>query len=146
MINEGTINYVNDIISCIDDKNVELMAKKDSSVHLFKNAHTALELFEVWTETYSKQFHTNLIFGDDTVAYRIGVKPLRKKDLLDFKPEDKIVNRFEEILRHNNVSDKENAFNRLVALFICKLVDEIGKAFIKKVEIDKLRCYMERKL
>ena len=51
-INEGTINYVNDIISCIDDKNVELMAKKDYSVHLFKNAHTALELFEVWTETY----------------------------------------------------------------------------------------------
>ena len=30
-------------------------------------------------------------------------------------------------LRHNNVSDKENAFNRLVALFICKLVDEIQK-------------------
>lgn len=46
----------------------------------------------------------------------------------DFKPEDKIVNRFEEILRHNNVSDKENAFNRLVALFICKLVDEIQKS------------------
>jgi hypothetical protein len=43
---------------------------------------------------------------------------LRKKDLRDFKPEDKIVNRFEEILRHNNVSDKENAFNRLIALFI----------------------------
>ena len=35
-----------------------------------------------------------------------------------------IINKFEEILRHNNVSDKENAFNRLVALFICKLVDE----------------------
>ena len=68
-----------------------------------------------------EQFHTKLIFGDDTVAYKIGVKPLRKKDLQDFKPEDKIVNRFEEILRHNNVSDKENAFNRLVALFICKL-------------------------
>lgn len=133
-ISEGTINYVNDIISCVDDKNVEQMAKKDSSVHLYKNAHTALELFEVWTETYSKQFHTNLIFGDDTVAYMIGVKPLRKKDLLDFKPEDKIVNRFEEILRHNNVSDKENAFNRLVALFICKLVDEIGKTNDEEVE------------
>ena len=37
------------------------------------------------------------------------------------------MNRFEEILRHNNVSDKENAFNRLVALFICKLVDEMQK-------------------
>ena len=37
------------------------------------------------------------------------------------------MNKFEEILRHNNVSDKENAFNRLVALFICKLVDEEEK-------------------
>ena len=32
-----------------------------------------------------------------------------KKDLKDFSTDDKIVNRFEEILRHNNVSDKENA-------------------------------------
>jgi len=68
-----------------------------------------------------------LIFGQDSQAYQIGVRPLRKKDLKDFDPTDKIVNRFEEILRHNNVSDKENAFNRLVALFICKLVDEIKK-------------------
>lgn len=68
-----------------------------------------------------------MIFGQDSQAYQIGVRPLRKKDLKDFDPTDKIVNRFEEILRHNNVSDKENAFNRLVALFICKLVDEIKK-------------------
>lgn len=110
------------------------MAKKDSNVHLYKNAHTAVELFEIWSETYAKQFHSKLIFGADTIAYKIGVKPLRKKDLQDFKPEDKIVNRFEEILRHNNVSDKENAFNRLVALFICKLVDEIGKTDEEEVE------------
>lgn len=67
------------------------------------------------------------MFDDETVAYQIGVKPLRKKNLRDFTPNDKIVNRFEEILRHNNVSDKENAFNRLIALFICKLVDELSK-------------------
>lgn len=131
---EDEVTYINEIVSCLDDKNVEVMAKKDSSVHLYKNAHTAKELFEVWSETYAKQFHTDLIFGDDTVAYKIGVRPLRKKDLKDFKPEDKIVNRFEEILRHNNVSDKENAFNRLVALFICKLVDEIGKTDNEEVE------------
>ncbi len=53
---------------------------------------------------------------------------LEKRDLGDFTEDDKIVNKFEEILRHNNVSDKENAFNRLIALFICKLVDEIQKS------------------
>lgn len=68
------------------------------------------------------------------MAYRIGVKPLLKKDLQDFKPDDKIVNKFEEILRHNNVSDKENAFNRLVALFICKLVDKSTKRENEEVE------------
>lgn len=68
-----------------------------------------------------------MVFRDDSVAYNIGAKPLRKKDLEDFSENDKIVNRFEEILRHNNVSDKENVFNRLIALFICKLVDEIQK-------------------
>lgn len=55
------------------------------------------------------------------------MKPLRKVDLRDFSENDRIVNKFEEILRHNNVSDKENAFNRLIALFICKLVDENSK-------------------
>ena len=74
-----------------------------------------------------QEIHNDLIFGDDSTAYRIGIQPLRKKNLKDFTPDAKIVNRFEEILRHNNVSDKENAFNRLVALFICKLVDEISK-------------------
>ena len=59
---------------------------------------------------------------------------MRKGQLRDFSPEDKIVNRFEEILRHNNVSDKENAFNRLVALFICKLVDEIKKLDLDEVD------------
>ncbi|WP_239391156.1 N-6 DNA methylase [Cloacibacillus sp. An23] len=62
------------------------------------------------------------------------MKPLLKKNLYDFTPEDKIVNKFEEILRHNNVSDKENAFNRLVALFICKLVDESTKEEDDEVE------------
>ena len=37
-------------------------------------------------------------------------------------------------MRHNNVSDKENAFNRLVALFICKLVDEIKKQDFEEVD------------
>ena len=82
----------------------------------------------------SSQIHDDLIFSEDSVAYQIGVKPLRKKDLRDFTPDDKIVNKFEEILRHNNVSDKENAFNRLVALFICKLVDESTKNEDAEVE------------
>ncbi|MDE5772518.1 MAG: N-6 DNA methylase [Ruminococcus sp.] len=122
------------VINCSDDENIVLLAKTDKAIKLFADAHTTYEKYEVWKETYESKLHDDLIFSDDSVAYKIGVKPLRKRDLLDFKPEDSIVNQFEEILRHNNVSDKENAFNRLIALFICKLVDESKKGEDDEVE------------
>lgn len=125
--NSNDIEYTTNSIDCSDDENILNLAKKDSTILLYKDAHTVPELYEAWKETYEQRFSGDIIFRDDSVAYDIGVKPLRKKDLNDFSENDKIVNRFEEILRHNNVSDKENAFNRLIALFICKLVDEIQK-------------------
>lgn len=121
------IEYTTDSIDCSDDENILNLARKDATILLYKDAHTASELYDAWKETYEQRFSGDIIFRDDSVAYNIGVKPIRKKNLKDFSENDKIVNRFEEILRHNNVSDKENAFNRLIALFICKLVDEIQK-------------------
>ena len=129
-----TIEYKAPTIDCSDDANIVLLAKKDKSIKLYRDAHTAPEKHNTWKETYLGQIHDDLVFSDDSVAYKIGVKPLLKKDLRDFTPEDKIVNKFEEILRHNNVSDKENAFNRLIALFICKLVDESTKGEKDEVE------------
>lgn len=122
------------VINCTDDANVVKMAEKDKNVLIYSNAHTDKERFAVWDETYNEAWIDNLIFDEDSQAYNIGIPPLRKNKLRDFTPEDKIVNRFEEILRHNNVSDKENAFNRLIALFICKLVDEIKKQDFEEVE------------
>lgn len=114
-------------VPVFDTEEVILKAKKDKSIKLFESANSKEQAFKVWKETYQQKLYDDLIFSDDTIAYNIGEKPLRKKDLKEFNPNDKIVNRFEEILRHNNVSDKENAFNKLTALFICKLVDEITK-------------------
>ena len=68
--------------------------------------------------------YKGLFFGKDTTAYKIGVRPLCKKDLTEFSNDDGITNSFLEILRHNSISDKENAFNKLRSLFICKMVDE----------------------
>lgn len=120
----GHVDFENFIVNCNDDENI----KKNKSAKLFEKARTVTDLFDAWNETYEKQIlPKGIIFGEESSAYQIGIPPLRKKHLQDFNPDDKIVNRFEEILRHNNVSDKENAFNRLVALFICKLVDEIQK-------------------
>ena len=128
------VSYTTDSVDCSDDANILLAAKKDSSIRLYKYAHTVEELYSAWNETYEKRLCGDVIFREDSQAYNIGVKPRQKKDLVDFTPDDKIVNRFEEILRHNNVSDKENAFNRLIALFICKLVDESTKGEDDEVE------------
>lgn len=122
-----TISYTTETIDCSDDANILATAKKDPSILLYRDAGTIEDLFSAWDETYDKRLCGDVIFRDDSQAYQIGVKPLRKIDLKDFSENDKVVNNFEEILRHNNVSDKENAFNRLIALFICKLVDEIQK-------------------
>ena len=46
------------------------------------------------------------------------LKPITKDD------SSRIFNQFAEILRHNVVSDKPNAFNKMLNLFICKIIDE----------------------
>ena len=130
-LNNGEVTPTYLAISCGDDPNLLNRYKSghDDITRLYQNAHTAEEKFIVWKETYNCDSNDSVIFSDDSAAYDIKRKPLRKRNLKPFTQEDKrgIVNAFEEILRHNNVSDKENAFNRLVALFICKLADEIGK-------------------
>ena len=124
---DGSIVYRAPTFNCSDDPNIVSLAKKDKTLRLYSGATTAEEKFKVWKETYGGQIYEDLLFAETSAAYQIGIKPLYKRDLKEFSQDDKIVNRFEEILRHNNVSDKENAFNRLIALFICKLVDESTK-------------------
>ena len=128
------ITYTTATINCSDDANFIELAKDDKSLKLYKDATTVESLFDVWKETYEQKFYGDIIFDEETIAYDIGVLPLKKKRLVDFSRDDKIVNQFEEILRHNNVSDKENAFNRLIALFIAKLYDEKTKSPESEVE------------
>lgn len=124
---DGKITYLSPAINCTDDEN--FLKYNDGTIKLFVNAHTAHEKFTAWYETYNHDFREDIIFSEESSAYDIGSRPILKKNLKAFNEESKkgIINKFEEILRHNNVSDKENAFNRLVALFICKLVDEYSK-------------------
>lgn len=58
--------------------------------------------------------------------YNFKPKSLTIDKLEDIRQEDSsfIFNRFLEILRHNVVSDKGNAFNRIFTLFLCKIYDE----------------------
>ncbi len=113
-----------EIIRSHDDRNIELLASKDATIALYKSASEATDAWRVWDETYHKETYKSLVFGDNCVAYNIGVQPLIKRNLRGFTQEDGFTNTFREILRHNAISDKENAFNKLLSLFICKFVDE----------------------
>lgn len=75
----GIIDHKALTIDCTDDANIRFLAKKDKSIRLYSDAHTSAEKYEVWKETYALQLHDDLVFSGDSVAYRIGVKPLLKR-------------------------------------------------------------------
>ena len=84
------------------------------------------EYFEVWKNTYKQDYATRGIFEEGLEPFKIGVKKYSIDDLveIDQNSMQKKYNRFAEILRQHNVSSKENAFDKLVNLFLSKIVDE----------------------
>ena len=80
------------------------------------------EVFNRW----NKQIAYKGLFESDVNPYGVGRKPLLRRDLKVLQKEDgnRIYLQFLEILRHNVVSDKGNAFNKIFNLFLCKIVDE----------------------
>lgn len=80
-------------------------------------------------EKWSKLTKDNGVFDKWVNPYSFESKALTINDLEEIKQEDSsfIFNRFLEILRHNVVSDKGNAFNRIFTLFLCKIYDEKDK-------------------
>ena len=84
------------------------------------------EYFEVWKNTYKQDYATRGIFEEGLEPFKIGTKKYSIDDLeeIDQSSMQKKYNRFAEILRQHNVSSKENAFDKLVNLFLSKIVDE----------------------
>lgn len=87
------------------------------------------DFFNVWSETYSKDFSTNGAFEvSDTPAFGVGKKRLSIYNIDEVREED--INRkskqFDQILRQYNVSSHENAFDKLVNLILVKVVDEVS--------------------
>lgn len=53
-------------------KMMKLLAKKDESIKLYKDASEASDLFDVWCETYGKRYTGDIVFNDNTKPYDIG--------------------------------------------------------------------------
>lgn len=93
---------------------------------LRENQGSAEEFFEVWKNTYGSDFSTNGMIEKDSKPFDIGQKKYSIDDLkeIDSSSMQKKYNEFATILRKYNVSSKENAFDKLINLFLAKIVDE----------------------
>ncbi len=86
----------------------------------------------MWKEVYENDYSTIGIFEKNTNAYDIGKNALCFDDLNELSStkddgkshEDGKYHEFAKILRKYNISGKENAFDKLVNLFLCKIYDE----------------------
>lgn len=127
---DNEVIYENAIIQIKDrEETLRLLAETKEEIKSYKEAKTTEELYEAWKENFNCYFAPNGIFDQEVQAYNPEYIPLKKKDLQPFSEGEgrKLFNQFEEILRHNNISDKSNAFNRILSLILCKIVDEQKK-------------------
>ncbi|MDR1622517.1 MAG: restriction endonuclease subunit S [Synergistaceae bacterium] len=105
------VEYINSIVD-VQDEWASLSETKD--IHGYWN----------------KEFQENGVFEDYAAPYGVAHKRLTLVELRAMSDEDsgKIYNQIMEILRHNAISDKPNAFNKLLNLFVCKIIDETNAA------------------
>ncbi|MHA1575205.1 MAG: N-6 DNA methylase [Alphaproteobacteria bacterium] len=125
--NKKEFEYENLIIQIKDreeDLKKSLKQIEEENIKLYRDANNKTELFEVWKEMFNLYFHFNGVFDEDANAYSLELKALKKKDLKPLDNSQGLFNKFAEILRHNNISDNANAFNKILSLFLCKIVDE----------------------
>lgn len=79
------------------------------------------DLFDRWNKTFERDD-----FIDGNPIFKIQHKIIKFDDMvvIDKKMTKMMFNQFLTILRLNSVSDKPNAFNKIINLFLCKIVDE----------------------
>ena len=84
------------------------------------------ELFAVWRDAYKLDSATVGLFEKDIAPYHPGKNKYSSDDLreLDHDSMKGKYHEFATIMRLHNVSGHENAFDKLVNLFLAKLVDE----------------------
>lgn len=107
-------------------------SKVDSNEIVYKNEIVKIEedykIGDVkdFYDKWNKLTKDNGIFDNWVKPYCFESKALIKSQLKPITQNDSsfIFNQFAEILRHNVVSDKGNAFNKIFTLFLCKVYDE----------------------
>lgn len=123
-LDAGAIRYSSHIIAHRDNE------KYLADNPLFKGFKSVTDVkgrYAVWRDTYKLDYTTKGIFEENIQPYHIGKDRYSLADLhaISASDQQKKYHEFATILRQHNVSGRENAFDKLVNLFLCKLVDEI---------------------
>ena len=121
---DNTLDFEYKLIPHLD--NPQILAE-DPTLLSFEKADTANHRFAVWRDTYKSEFTEVGVFEDNMQAYQIGKNNYTLAE--DTKPigapdKNRKYHDFRTILRRHNIARRENAFEILVNLFLCKLVDE----------------------
>lgn len=86
------------------------------------------DYFDVWTDTYGQPELYHGIFEEGCKPYEISEKITLSYDDLkvmeDYEEIQKKYHQFATIMRQHNVGSHENSFDKLVNLFLAKIVDE----------------------
>lgn len=114
------LEYKNYIIQAYD--NEEYLKEKELQ-NSYKKSNNNIELFKTWKESYELQYFKQGVFEANVNAYKILEITPTFDNLKELKEEGKY-HEFAKILRKHNISGKENAFDKLVNIFLCKIYDE----------------------
>lgn len=114
------------VISLVDNENILADRKAHSFEELRKSQGSSDEFFKVWKNTYHQDKNPRGIFEPGIATFSVGKKSYNIDDL---DPVDEYMlgrkyNDFAVILRKHTVSSHENAFDKLVNLFLAKIIDE----------------------
>lgn len=132
--------YASDFVDGKPRCNYRLITMTDNKEYLESNPQqlsfekvsadngTRDDFFKVWSDTYGKDYATNGAFEVDEVpAFGVTKKKLTIDDLIIVDGQDiqRKYHQFAQTLRQYNVASHENAFDKLVNLFLVKVVDEV---------------------
>lgn len=123
-LEDGAATYTSHIIAHRDN---ERYLADNPILKSFREAMDVKERHAVWRDTYKLDYTTKGIFEEIIQPYHIGKDKYSLADLhaISASDQQKKYHEFATILRQHNVSGRENAFDKLVNLCLCKLVDEI---------------------
>lgn len=127
-LNEPVTKYLSLYASTLDENNEIIYRNDIINSEMFRGCENQLDIYQKWDKT----FQVKGIFEKNILPYNVKFLGLIKSDLktmdtsfVDTNDADgSIYNRFAEILRRHTVSDKNNAYNKIFNLFLCKIVDE----------------------